>query len=217
MKDSRRKFTLDLNLNIILHIFIEQNVVKTGFYPHYFMGQNNQTTLGIVEYLKFFNISVFFYQYFYAEEVECNWSTVEFCGKKKFAFALVAILWKAQELRDIYTCSWLKIFPQKYFTFSPFCPGVKFRRQHWLFLLICLLVFVIILSIYLPIASRVDNIEVDLTWFSRNLKALRQLWPNAFKSNNDQSSISSRVDNIEVYKMTHLPDMNSTVSLSLSW
>ena len=40
-------------------------------------------------------------------------------------------------------------------------PGVKFRRQHWLFLLICLLVFVIILSIYLPIASRVDNIEVE--------------------------------------------------------
>ena len=39
-------------------------------------------------------------------------------------------------------------------------PGVKFRRQHWLFLLICLLVFVIILSIYLPIAGRVDNIEV---------------------------------------------------------
>ena len=39
--------------------------------------------------------------------------------------------------------------------------GVKFRRQHWLFLLICLLVFVIILSIYLPIASRVDDIEVS--------------------------------------------------------
>ena len=39
-------------------------------------------------------------------------------------------------------------------------PGVKFRRQHWLFLLICLLVFVIILSIYLPIASRADDIEV---------------------------------------------------------
>jgi len=37
--------------------------------------------------------------------------------------------------------------------------SVKFRRQHWLFLLICLLVFVIILSIYLPIASRVDDIE----------------------------------------------------------
>ena len=41
--------------------------------------------------------------------------------------------------------------------------GVKFRRQHWLFLLICLLVFVIILSIYLPIATRVDDIEVNTT------------------------------------------------------
>jgi len=37
--------------------------------------------------------------------------------------------------------------------------SVKFRRQHWLFLLICLLIFVIVLSIYLPIVSRADNLE----------------------------------------------------------
>ena len=39
------------------------------------------------------------------------------------------------------------------------CPGVKFRRQHWLFLLICLLMFIIVLSIYLPIASRASSLE----------------------------------------------------------
>jgi hypothetical protein len=38
-------------------------------------------------------------------------------------------------------------------------PGVKFRRQHWLFLLICLLMFIIVLSIYLPIASRASSLE----------------------------------------------------------
>eukprot|EP00090_Calanus_glacialis_P008674 TRINITY_DN17031_c0_g1_i2.p1 TRINITY_DN17031_c0_g1~~TRINITY_DN17031_c0_g1_i2.p1 ORF type:complete len:1005 (+),score=154.48 TRINITY_DN17031_c0_g1_i2:450-3464(+) len=37
--------------------------------------------------------------------------------------------------------------------------SVKFRRQHWLFLLICLLIFVIVLSIYLPMVSRADNLE----------------------------------------------------------
>ena len=39
--------------------------------------------------------------------------------------------------------------------------GVKFRRQHWLFLLICLLIFVIVLSIYLPMVTRADNLEVS--------------------------------------------------------
>ena len=39
------------------------------------------------------------------------------------------------------------------------CAGVKFRRQHWLFLLICLLMFIIVLSIYLPIASRASSLE----------------------------------------------------------
>jgi hypothetical protein len=37
--------------------------------------------------------------------------------------------------------------------------SVKFRRQHWLFLLICLLMFIIVLSIYLPIASRASSLE----------------------------------------------------------
>ena len=36
---------------------------------------------------------------------------------------------------------------------------MKFRRQHWLFLLICLLMFIIVLSIYLPIASRASSLE----------------------------------------------------------
>ena len=48
-----------------------------------------------------------------------------------------------------------KIFQLKTNAFA----GVKFRRQHWLFLLICLLMFIIVLSIYLPIASRASNLE----------------------------------------------------------
>jgi hypothetical protein len=37
---------------------------------------------------------------------------------------------------------------------------VKFRRQHWLFLFACILVFIIILSVYLPIVSRGPDIQV---------------------------------------------------------
>ena len=41
-----------------------------------------------------------------------------------------------------------------------FITGVKFRRQHWLFLFACILVFIIILSVYLPIVSRGPDIQV---------------------------------------------------------
>ena len=44
---------------------------------------------------------------------------------------------------------------------TTYISGVKFRRQHWLFLLICLLIFVIVLSIYLPMVTRADNLEVS--------------------------------------------------------
>ncbi len=37
---------------------------------------------------------------------------------------------------------------------------MKFRRQHWLFLFACILVFIIILSVYLPIVSRGPDIQV---------------------------------------------------------
>ena len=43
---------------------------------------------------------------------------------------------------------------------TKYVSGVKFKRQHWLFLLICLLIFVIVLSIYLPMVTRADNLEV---------------------------------------------------------
>ena len=79
----------------------------------------------------------------------------------KYITEISNIVWDLIFIRNIFSPD--KSFPIPQLSsltdlFLP--PGVKFRRQHWLFLLICLLVFVIILSIYLPIAGRVDNIEV---------------------------------------------------------
>ena len=48
-----------------------------------------------------------------------------------------------------------------------FCLGVRFRRQHWLFLFACLLILVIILSVYLPIVTRGPDLQVpSYSWSS---------------------------------------------------
>ena len=91
--------------------------------------------------------------------VWCVWEIYDAAGAQIYNRKISNIFWDLIFKRYLFSRTNHFQFPRqlKYFFLSA---GVKFRRQHWLFLLICLLVFVIILSIYLPIAGRVDNIEV---------------------------------------------------------